>query len=647
MERVEIVCPCGVILVKEAGDPRRELACPACQRINVLPDPGPDGAAPGATVAGREAQEAGKTTQIHSKSPAAIQAGSVVGPYEVTGLIGEGGMGKVYTAVDRSLQRTVALKVLSGQLQEREDFVARFRREARSVARLNHPNIVQIYFTGTHDDRPYYAMEWVDGNNLEQVLQSEGPLDPDRAVDLMTQAAEGLSAAAVAGVIHRDVKPSNMVLSRSGVLKITDFGLAKTISSQSHVTMTGTIVGTPYYMSPEQGEGKEIDHRADIYSLGASMYHLLVGAPPFEAASPISIILKHINERLEPLEERDKKIPASLSAIVAKMMAKTAVERYRGYEELIGDLEAFRQGHDPRALSWRERLGRLGGTQSAPEEPRKTRSFVIEEEEKRKRPPEEIHLKRCGLVRRGLAFVLDLSLLSALYSIKPVGLDREVWDVTYLSAVFLYLFLADSRGGKTLGKMVFRCRVGREDGEDLGLFNAFVRSLLVILVLFGLAGIPVSPVRFAFSSVVNSSLVSSNDALIVFDRICIVWLFIDGAVLLFNSRRRALHDLLSSAYLFVKLRAVKEKRKKEKNDARRKKERAAIERKTARSVPKDPLLAAILSTVLPGLGQIYNGEFFKGLLILFTCWLILPYLYGIYNAYTKARQINRDLTGVV
>ncbi len=622
-ERIEITCPCGTILVKDQSDTRGEIPCPACGRYNILP--AGDGERGGASFALDPATTGADTTAIRPPPPSTpeITAGTVVGPYEVEGLIGEGGMGRVYTAIDVSLQRRVALKVLSGDLRGKEDFVARFRREARSVARLNHPNIVQIYYTGTHAGLPYYAMELVVGENLATVLKREGPLDAERGTDLMLQAARGLAAAAAEGIIHRDIKPSNMVLDEEGVLKITDFGLAKTMSSQTELTMTGTIVGTPFYMSPEQGEGRPLDQRADIYSLGASFYHLFAGVPPFDANSPVSIILKHINEDLQALQERNRKVPAALAAIIGRMMAKHTDDRYASYEELAVDIESAQGGAKPGAMNWKE-PNRRGARTAAARDNRKIKSYVIEDIEGDEFP-EEIRLARTGMFRRFFAFVVDFAFLSTIYRVADEVFQDFDWGGIFLLFSFVYFFVADSLGGVTLGKAFFRCRVGRRDGEDLGLALGLFRNLLFFGLLFGLSSIPF----FLTWDVFHLALADVLDNPGVACRICMIWLFVDVGYFVFSGSRRMLHDMMTAAHFFTRVRIPKEE---DRDDT------TSLPRR-----PKDPLLAAVLSTICPGLGQFYIGDAMKGILIFLTCFLVIPWVIGIFHAYFKAVRINREL----
>ncbi len=659
-DTVEIICPCGEILVKEPGDDRVEFECPSCKRINVLP-PG-DSSRPPSREGGPSPGGDRVTTTLELPRPGDIAIGSSLGPYSVTGVIGEGGMGKVYIAVDQKLQRNVALKILSGKLREQKDFVARFQREARSVARLNNPHIVQIYYTDTWKGIPYYAMELVDGENLDRLLRREGPLDPDRAIDLMIQASRGLAAAAAQGVIHRDVKPSNMVLDKKGTLKITDFGLARIASSQSSLTLTGAIVGTPYYMSPEQGESRPLDYRTDVYSLGASFYHLLTGSPPYEAESPVGIILRHIRDDLPPPDSRNPKIPAALSAVIRKMMSKKKDDRYTSYEALIADLESLKTGRAP-ALSSEQGRGRdKSKDQQRSKGVRRIPSYVIEEREAP--ASEEIRLVRAGLLRRFLAWAGDFAVLSALYNLESGVFRYWLWDAVFLLFVFFYFFISDAKGGVTLGKTFFRCRVGKASGEDLGWVAAFFRTLLFYPVLFGMgAKFPILFIESwdqggnafcrALDGLARASETAQPTIVPTLGTICLAWLLIDVGYLFMSPEKRTLHDMAAGAFYFARKKAkIKPKKKpKEKHMGkgrgplhhlfhRKKKEEGQSLRPGPRR--KDPVFAAVLSAMLPGLGQFYNGDTRKGILVLLTFWLILPYFYGIRQAHTGAEEINKQ-----
>lgn len=270
-----------------------------------------------------------------------LATGERLGPFRLDGILGQGGMGTVYRAFDSSLQRAVALKVLSDSHSRNEELVDRFRREARAAGALTHPNITHIYSIGEDRGLHYFAMELVQGRTLAQLIGERVALSDEVALDYLSQIARGLRAAKQKRIIHRDIKPSNLILSDDGVIKITDFGLAKVITSPIEITATGVIIGTPLYMSPEQGKGEPLDHRSDIYSLGCAFYHLLCGAPPFEGDSAMKIIVSHITEHPVPIGERCPRIDSKLAAVIDKMMAKSPLDRFQDYQSLIETITAI------------------------------------------------------------------------------------------------------------------------------------------------------------------------------------------------------------------------------------------------------------------------------------------------------------------
>jgi hypothetical protein len=262
-----------------------------------------------------------------------------IGPYKVLDLLGAGGMGRVHRALDEALDREVALKTLLPALAADSDFVARFTREARSAASLNHPNITQIYATGQDGPIPWFSMELIRGQSLEALARDHGAIEPYEAASYIRQAAMGLRHAAQKGLIHRDIKPSNLMLTTDGVVKITDFGLAKAAQADTRLTATGEVLGSPGYISPEQAQGQTIDLRSDIYSLGATFYHVLTGRLPFVAPTAVAMILKHMNEPLKSPRAINADIPFPIASIVQKMMAKRPGERFQDYDALLRDLD--------------------------------------------------------------------------------------------------------------------------------------------------------------------------------------------------------------------------------------------------------------------------------------------------------------------
>ena len=261
------------------------------------------------------------------------------GPYRVISLLGTGGMGRVYLALDEALDREVALKTLLPALAADTEFVARFTREARAAASLNHPNITQIYATGQEGPIPYFAMELIRGRSLEGLVRQQGAIEARFAMTLIRQSATGLKHAADRGLIHRDVKPSNLMLAGDGVVKITDFGLAKAAGADTGLTATGQVLGSPGYISPEQAQGGTLDRRSDIYSLGAAFYHLVAGRLPFQAPTAVAMILKHMNEPLRSPRALNAEVPFPVAAIIQKMMAKRPGERFQDYDALIAAID--------------------------------------------------------------------------------------------------------------------------------------------------------------------------------------------------------------------------------------------------------------------------------------------------------------------
>ena len=262
--------------------------------------------------------------------------------FEVKRLLGKGGMGAVYLGTDTSLERPVALKVLAPEIAHDPEVVARFVREARAQARLRHPNVAQIYFIGEDRGLQFFALEFLEGPALDEVVAQRRVPWAD-ALDYTIAAARGLRAALAHGFIHRDVKPSNLILDRESGIKILDFGLVKSIhEGDAELTRNGAIIGSPLYMAPEQGRGEEVDHRADMYSLGCSLYHMLTGRPPFAGPSPVGVIAMHMTERAAPIRSLVPDVSDRLARVVEKMMAKAPGDRHATYDELLAALEASR-----------------------------------------------------------------------------------------------------------------------------------------------------------------------------------------------------------------------------------------------------------------------------------------------------------------
>jgi eukaryotic-like serine/threonine-protein kinase len=247
--------------------------------------------------------------------------------YEMDQTLGEGGMARVYRGTDRVLGRTVAIKVLSGKYAGDESFVTRFRREAQAAAGLNHPHVVSVFDTGDDGDRHYIVMEYVEGETLKDILRSEGRLPSQRAVAIGADVATALETAHEKGLVHRDVKPGNVMLDREGRVKVMDFGIARAAADDT-LTQTGLVLGTASYLSPEQAQGLPVDARSDVYSLGCVLYEMLTGRPPFEADSPVSIAYQHVNEEPRPPSELEPSVPPALDAAVVRALAKDPADRF-------------------------------------------------------------------------------------------------------------------------------------------------------------------------------------------------------------------------------------------------------------------------------------------------------------------------------
>ena len=263
------------------------------------------------------------------------------GRYEIESELGHGGMAQVFLGTDRVLGRQVAVKVLGSQFAGDESFVARFRREAQSAAALNHPNVVNVFDTGSDDGTHFIVMEYVEGKTLAEVIREEGPLLPERAAEIIEAATSALAFAHDAGIVHRDVKPGNIMLGPGGEVKVMDFGIARATSSES-LTQTATVLGTATYFSPEQAQGESVDARSDIYSLGCVFYEMLTGHPPFEAETPVAVAYKHVKENPFPPSRLNQELPGALDAIVLKCLAKNPANRYQSADDLLADLERFR-----------------------------------------------------------------------------------------------------------------------------------------------------------------------------------------------------------------------------------------------------------------------------------------------------------------
>ncbi|MFN8034733.1 MAG: Stk1 family PASTA domain-containing Ser/Thr kinase [Acidimicrobiia bacterium] len=273
----------------------------------------------------------------------ALDARVFSGRYEIKRQLARGGMADVYLARDQLLDRAVALKVLFSEFARDPSFVERFRREAQAAANLNHPNIVGIYDWGEEDGTYFIVMEYVEGRSLRDVLRSEGLLPARQAAEIGAEIAAALAFAHHAGVVHRDVKPGNVLITPTGEVKVTDFGIARAGTSES-LTQTGAVMGTATYFSPEQAQGLAVDGRSDVYSLGVVLYEMVCGVPPFTGESPVSVAYKHVRETAVPPSQRVPDLPHEFEQIVLNSLEKDPAERYASADDLRDDLLRFHRG---------------------------------------------------------------------------------------------------------------------------------------------------------------------------------------------------------------------------------------------------------------------------------------------------------------
>jgi eukaryotic-like serine/threonine-protein kinase len=271
------------------------------------------------------------------------------GRYELDGIVGRGGMAEVYRARDIRLDRVVAVKTLREDLARDQTFQARFRREAQSAASLNHPSIVAVYDTGEDNTGgshvPYIVMEYVDGRTLRDLLRDDRRLLPERALEITDGVLRALDYSHRNGIVHRDIKPGNVMLTRGGQVKVMDFGIARAVSdAQATMTQTAQVIGTAQYLSPEQARGERVDARSDLYSTGCLLYELLTGRPPFLGDSPVAIAYQHVRESPIPPSRIDPEVPPWADAIVLRAMAKDPRERYQSAADMRTDIQRALQG---------------------------------------------------------------------------------------------------------------------------------------------------------------------------------------------------------------------------------------------------------------------------------------------------------------
>lgn len=333
-----------------------------------------DTAATGEPVGGESAGEkpAGKSEPPPSKAkrdPGGKKSISQLGDFKLVRKLGQGGMGTVYLANQVSLDRPVALKTLAKEFAKRDDFVQRFLREARSMAKLQHPNIVQVYAADSKAGFHFAAIEFIDGQSMQDWMDQLERLPVGDALHVILICADALQHAHELGMIHRDIKPDNILVTKKGMVKVADFGLAKAIDEDTSVTQSGTGLGTPLYMAPEQARNaKHVDQRSDIYALGCTLYYFVTGELPFHGENTLELIMAKEEGKFKPARRLNRDVPERLDLMIDKMMARKPEHRYANCAEIIRDLRKLQRENETLSfinVEGAASLGRLGGTPSS------------------------------------------------------------------------------------------------------------------------------------------------------------------------------------------------------------------------------------------------------------------------------------------
>lgn len=297
--------------------------------------------------------------------------------YEIIKTIGEGGMANVYLANDTILERKVAIKVLRGDLSNDEKFIRRFKREALSVSNLSHPNIVEVYDVGEEEGNYYIVMEYIEGKTLKQLLQKRGALTLTEVLDIMSQLTDGIAHAHEAYIIHRDIKPQNIMIEDNGLIKITDFGIAMALNS-TQLTQTNSVMGSVHYLPPEQANGKGSTVKSDIYSLGILMYELITGSVPFKGDTAVEIALKHMKEKIPSIRKQNPTIPQSVENIILKATAKNPKNRYDSAREMYKDINTAMERTNEKRLVYEYPENDLEETKVIPLENKEPKHNVVD-----------------------------------------------------------------------------------------------------------------------------------------------------------------------------------------------------------------------------------------------------------------------------
>jgi eukaryotic-like serine/threonine-protein kinase len=337
--------------------------------------------------------------------------------YELGDILGFGGMSEVHLARDQRLHRDVAVKVLRADLARDPSFYLRFRREAQNAAALNHPAIVAVYDTGEAETPngplPYIVMEYVEGVTLRDIVHTDGPMEPRRAIEVIADACQALHFSHQHGIIHRDVKPANIMISNTGAVKVMDFGIARALADASNVTQTAAVIGTAQYLSPEQARGEKVDARSDVYSLGCVLYEILTGEPPFVGDSPVAVAYQHVREDPVPPSQRHEGISPELDAVVLKALAKNPDNRYQTAAEMRSDLVKVHSGEQPDAPKVFTDAERSSLMSAAPGDDRTAPIDAVG----RRAQPRYIEQERRGSVGRWLIAVAVLAVLTVVVTL--------------------------------------------------------------------------------------------------------------------------------------------------------------------------------------------------------------------------------------
>lgn len=353
--------------------------------------------------------------------------------YELGEILGFGGMSEVHLARDMRLHRDVAIKVLRADLARDPSFYLRFRREAQNAAALNHPAIVAVYDTGEAETPtgplPYIVMEYVDGVTLRDIVHNDGPMESRRAIEVIADACQALNFSHQHGIIHRDVKPANIMISKSGAVKVMDFGIARALADAQSVTQTAAVIGTAQYLSPEQARGEKVDARSDVYSLGCVLYEILTGEPPFVGDSPVAVAYQHVREDPVPPSQRHADITPELDAVVLKSLAKNPDNRYQTAAEMRADLVRVHSGEQPDAPKVFTDAERSSLLSSSPSHER------TEPIDAMPAPVDYADRERRGSVGRWLAAVAVLAVLTVVVTIaiNMFGGETRAVDVPNVS----------------------------------------------------------------------------------------------------------------------------------------------------------------------------------------------------------------------